>query len=486
MLAKAYRYRWYKRASAACISSLTGVSYFRKYHLHFVMTAQRNPTRQRLISAALELFASQGVTETTTKQIAEMAEVNEVTLFRQFGSKHGLLLAVIEEAAVFSNLGETLVDQADRTNNISQALKNYATACLDALERVPEVVRSVIGEAGKYPSENRAALGTGFTQANGYVAEYFAIVIDREQLHAHLSAQKLASLLNGMLLGYAVIEFTSEFHELWQDRDDFLENLVALFLHGAVSSAGAFESEVDFNEGTTKAQRAGREEKEVEMGILAESGEADSQIRDIAIVQNQFPVTSNVVKVSDLPANLVGTILQRSKKLGQQEYALAYVLFGSGLSAKEIVNLERSHRISDSHQQLLQVTQGFVRQVPVNQWIMGKRYGSYTNNPLTQWLKNRKDSESALFLNRTGKPFLEIELEQLWQELTTGLMTIEGMAIAIAQTQQTWCIEMLMRGMNLEDMRILTGWDADKLEPYVRRAREKTALEQAMRLDRKA
>jgi AcrR family transcriptional regulator len=450
------------------------------------MTAQRNPTRQRLISAALELFASQGVTETTTKQIAEMAEVNEVTLFRQFGSKHGLLLAVIEEAAVFTNLGQTLVDRASQTSNIYQALKEYATACLQALERVPEVVRSVIGEAGKYPSENRAALGTGFTQANRHVAEYLAIVIDREQLHPHLSAEKLASLLNGMLLGYAVIEFTSEFHELWQDREDFLENLVSLFLHGAVSSADAFESEVDFNEGIAKAQRARREEEEMEMGILTESGEAGSQIRDIAIVQNQFPVKSNVEKVSDLPASLVGAILQRSKKLGLQEYALAYVLFGSGLSAKEIINLERSHRISDSRQQLLQVTQGFVRQVPVNQWIMGKRYGSYTNNPLTQCLKNRKDSESALFLNPTRKPLSEIELEKLWQELTAGLMTIEGEAIAIEQTQQTWCVEMLMRGMTLEDMRILTGWDAAKLQPYAQRAREKTALEQAIRLDRKS
>ncbi|MCU0542106.1 MAG: TetR family transcriptional regulator [Oscillatoriaceae cyanobacterium Prado104] len=460
------------------------------------MPAQRNPTRQRLIGAALELFASQGVTETTTKQIAELAEVNEVTLFRQFGSKHGLLLAVIEEAAVFTNLGQTLVEQADRTSSIYQALKDYANACLEALERVPEVVRSVVGEAGKYPSENRAALGAGFTQANRYVAEYFATVIDRGQLRANLSGQKLASLLNGMLLGYAVIEFTSEFHELWQDREDFLENLVALFLHGAVSDSAPVESEADVNEGTAKAQRARREEEEeanvsllnssaAETAILPESGEVGLQNRDRAIGPDRFPVTSKVEKVSDLPASLVATILQRAKKLGQQEYALAYVLFGAGLNAKEIINLDRSHRISDSHQQLLQVTQGFVRQVTVNQWIMGKRYGSYTNNPLTQWLKSRKDSEVALFLNPNGKRLSEIELEQFWQKLTAGLLTLEGEAIAIEQTQQTWCVEMLMRGINLEDMRILTGWDAAKLLPYARRAREKTALEQAIRLDRK-
>ncbi|NJM59621.1 MAG: hypothetical protein HC849_04540 [Oscillatoriales cyanobacterium RU_3_3] len=190
--------------------------------------------------------------------------------------------------------------------------------------------------------------------------------------------------------------------------------------------------------------------------------------------------------MSDLPASLVAAILQRAKKLGQQEYALTYVLFGAGLSAKEIINLDRSHRTSDSQQQLLQVTQGLVRQVPVNQWIAGKRYGSYTNNPLTQWLKSRKDSGSALFVDRTGKRLSEIELEQLWQKLTAGLLTLEGEAIAIEQTQQTWCVEMLMRGMNLEDMRILTGWDAAKLLPYARRAREKTALEQAIRLDRKS
>ncbi|HEY9753100.1 MAG TPA: TetR/AcrR family transcriptional regulator [Coleofasciculaceae cyanobacterium] len=199
------------------------------------MPVRRNLTRQRLIHAAIKLFADRGVRDTTTKQIAELAGVNEVTLFRNFGSKHGLLLAVIEEAAVFTRLGKNLVQQANQANSIHQALKDYANACLATLEQVPEVVRSIVGESGQLPSENRVALGQGLTQANHYVAEYFQAVIDQGQLQTHLSANKLASLLNGMLLGYAVIEFTSEFHHLWQDRDDFLENLVTLFLHGAVS-----------------------------------------------------------------------------------------------------------------------------------------------------------------------------------------------------------------------------------------------------------
>lgn len=415
------------------------------------MSSLRNPTRQRLIHTALELFASQGVTATTTKQIAEAAGVNEVTLFRNFGSKHGLLLAVIEEAAVFTQLGQTLVQQANQTGNIYQALKDYATACLHALDRVPEVVRSVVGEAGQFPAENRAALGRGFTQANHYVAEYFQTVIDRGQLHSYLTAEKLASLLNGMLLGYAVIEFTSEFHELWQDREDFLENLITLFLHGAVSPALPLPT------------------------LLATTVQEHSN-------RSSTPIPE---KVADLPTDLVHAILQRAKKLGLQEYALTYVLFGAGLSAAEMIQLERSYYFRDAHQQYLQIPGDRERQVPINQWILGKRYGSYLRNPLTQWLKSRKDNQMALFLNPQGQPFSESELRQQWELWTEGLTTPEGRSPTIEQAQQTWCVEMVMRGINLEDLSILTGLDQVLLQPFAHRAREKAALEAALKLDQK-
>ncbi|NMG08740.1 TetR family transcriptional regulator [Brasilonema sp. UFV-L1] len=395
-------------------------------------------TRQRLINAAMELFAVQGITETTTKAVAELAKVNEVTLFRQFGNKHGLVLAVISESPVFQELGESLKTQASQTTSVSQALKDYCKDRLEALEQVPELVRSMVGEAGKYPVENRQALGRSLAQANNYVAEYLATVMEREQLHTQLSPQKLASLLNSMLLGYAVIEFTSEFHELWHDRDEFLETLVAMFLKVATQSSNQVNNE-----------------------------------------------SISTEKIVDLPANLVHLILQRAKKSGLRDYALMYVLFGTGLSPEEIVNLERSHQIQDANQYLLQITQGATRQVPVNQWIMGKRYGSYTRNPLTQWLKNRKDDHSALFLNDNGIPISEVEIQQRWRILTEELLTPEGQQPAIEQAQQTWCVEMLMKGMNLEDMSIITGWTRTKLQHYARRAREKSALEQAIHLDHK-
>lgn len=53
----------------------------------------------KILDAAAELFARNGYVGTTTRAIAERAGVNEVTLFRRFGSKRGLLEALAKRAA---------------------------------------------------------------------------------------------------------------------------------------------------------------------------------------------------------------------------------------------------------------------------------------------------------------------------------------------------------------------------------------------------
>ncbi|HEY8529065.1 MAG TPA: TetR/AcrR family transcriptional regulator [Paenibacillaceae bacterium] len=48
-------------------------------------------TKTRLMEAAIDLMAEKGYDGTTTKEIAAAAGVNEITLFRHFGSKQQLL-----------------------------------------------------------------------------------------------------------------------------------------------------------------------------------------------------------------------------------------------------------------------------------------------------------------------------------------------------------------------------------------------------------
>jgi site-specific recombinase XerD len=246
-------------------------------------------------------------------------------------------------------------------------------------------------------------------------------------------------------LGYFAIELTSEGHEFWQGREDFLESLVSFFLQGAIATV-----------------------PEQATNIITETK----------------LTLAKISLVADLPGNLVHSILQKAKKLGRQHYAVAYISFAAGLSTAEVINLERSHSVSEPHQHILQINGDAPRQVPLNQWIMGKRYGSSTNNPLTQWLKSRKDEQPALFLNEEEKPMSEQDLQALWAILTEDLLTLQGQTPTIEQARQTWCVEMLMKGIDLDNLTILSGMTIQELQPFAQRAKEKLAIEQANRLDR--
>ncbi|MEA5469223.1 TetR family transcriptional regulator [Spirulina sp. 06S082] len=398
------------------------------------MSTPSPSTRDRLIQAALELFVSQGISNTTTRQIANLAEVNEVTLFRHFGNKHGLLLAVIEESPTFANLEKSLLQGFEPSESGKLSLKEYASYNLHSLEQMPELFRSLIGEADQYPDENRQAIGKRLAEVNRSIVNYFAVALPQSQI----PHDRLSSLWIGALIGYAAIAFTSEFQELWRDREDFLDSLVELFASVTLS----------------------------ESSVIGD--------RDKAIAP----------KILDLPTTLVHNILQQAKKSSLQDSAIAYLLFGAGLSPREIASLEKSQQICDKNQHILQVTvANRLRQVPVNQWILGKRYGSYTNNPLTKWLKSRKDKALSLFLTEESQPISALEIQKRWQIWLEGLT--EGEIPAIARAQQTWCVEMLMRGMSLENLSILTGLELVQLQTYARRAKEKAAIEEATLLDRK-
>jgi AcrR family transcriptional regulator len=408
------------------------------------MPTPRKSTKARLIEAALDLFAERGVTETTTKAVAERAQVNEVTLFRNFGNKYRLLLAVIEDSAVFAKLVHALVEQANVKDSVADFLQEYAQESLHLLDKAPDLVRSIVGEAGNYPFENRLALGKGLGEVNRYVAEYLEKAIAKEGLVSNLASEQIVNLLNFLLLGYFIIESTTENYTFWDEQNDFLDSLVTLFLQGCFLSSS-----------------------------------------ETIIVTETHTVKTKSEKIADLPASLVRSLFQQAKKTGRQEYALVYVLFGAGLSLEEVLHLERSHSVVEQSQHILHLNYGAKRQVPLNQWVMGFRYGSKSTNPLIQWLKSRKDSQATIFINEAGEALTETDLQTMWQQLTIDLRTPEGETPVIEQARQTWCVEMLMRKIELEDLSIISGMEIRYLEKYVQRARNKTALEAAVRLDQR-
>ncbi|MEM8602933.1 MAG: helix-turn-helix domain-containing protein, partial [Cyanobacteria bacterium P01_H01_bin.121] len=267
------------------------------------MAKNRSQTRQRLIDAALELFSEQGFAATTTRQIAEQAQVNEVTLFRNFGSKQGLLLAVIGEAGIFKNLQASLANSVQDAAELSQALKTYARDRLRAIDTIPELLRSVVGEAAHYSETDRRQLGMGIHTATQALAQVLAGYM-ADQRKASVTPMQLASLLNSLLFGYMVLELTTEFHDLWPDRETFLEYV-----------------------GVLCTPEPGASNTDTPASITAATSFAVPTQADLA--------TSETEIVNDLAAAQVHELLQRAKKLDLQTYAIVYVLFAAGLTPTE-------------------------------------------------------------------------------------------------------------------------------------------------------
>jgi AcrR family transcriptional regulator len=117
--------------------------------------------RERILRAATELYGETGFRGTTTRQIAQRAGVNEVTLFRQFGSKTALLHEAIQCACA---RGEYTV-LPETPGDVREELLTWARVTWESLWNRRAVIRTALGELEAhpemYPRENSATACAG-------------------------------------------------------------------------------------------------------------------------------------------------------------------------------------------------------------------------------------------------------------------------------------------------------------------------------------
>ncbi|HJT91827.1 MAG TPA: TetR/AcrR family transcriptional regulator, partial [Mycobacterium sp.] len=96
--------------------------------------------RQTILSAGRELFLSNGYQGTSVDQIAASAEVSKQTVYKHFGDKHELLLAIVDNALESSVTPflERIARMAD-TNDLETDLTALAGDYLGAVLQEPVV-----------------------------------------------------------------------------------------------------------------------------------------------------------------------------------------------------------------------------------------------------------------------------------------------------------------------------------------------------------
>jgi AcrR family transcriptional regulator len=96
------------------------------------MVRDAEATRQRLLDAAAEEFASRGIAGGRVDRIAEAAQSNKAQIYHYFGSKDGLFDAVFDRI-VNATVTDTPIDPTD--------LPEYAGRLFDRYQKHPEVQR---------------------------------------------------------------------------------------------------------------------------------------------------------------------------------------------------------------------------------------------------------------------------------------------------------------------------------------------------------
>ncbi len=113
---------------------------------------QKKQTRSRILEAAIEQFAKQGLTTTSTVAIAEAAHVAHGTVFAHFSTQEELLSAAIEE------FGKRINQRLHELAGAGGGVREVLAAHLKGLTEHEAFYTRMITEARLLPEEARNTL----------------------------------------------------------------------------------------------------------------------------------------------------------------------------------------------------------------------------------------------------------------------------------------------------------------------------------------
>lgn len=162
-------------------------------------------TRERILESALDLFSENGFHATTTRKIAQEADVNEVTLFRHFSSKMDLFQEIL---GIVRQVGFNTDWLKDHDLEPVEAIRFSIEVALNNAKDHPRIFRILMyalldrveGFEDQYVNEQ---LSTG----HEFLIETFQKLKELDKLRSDLEPQILAGLLMSQMI--ATMQFRS-------------------------------------------------------------------------------------------------------------------------------------------------------------------------------------------------------------------------------------------------------------------------------------
>ncbi|MDA2040672.1 TetR/AcrR family transcriptional regulator [Bacillus cereus] len=186
---------------------------------------ERSKTAEKIIQAAIELVKEKGYTAATTKEIAMRAGVNEVTIFRNFKSKKGVIEAAVAEFSYVPHLKQFL--QTEIVWELETDLKNLASHYHKFLDSIKDIIAIGIREAREFPEldEEISKIPKGLKDE---LIIYFAKMQEQEKIiHTNIEAQVMNFIW--INFGYFLSKLRFENRLMEIDDEKFIKNNIVLY-----------------------------------------------------------------------------------------------------------------------------------------------------------------------------------------------------------------------------------------------------------------
>ncbi|MZQ81200.1 TetR family transcriptional regulator [Paenibacillus sp. 5J-6] len=185
-------------------------------------------TSDRILNAALQLMQAKGFKSVTIKDIAIASEVSEMTVFRHFETKKGVLEEAVKKYSYIPSF--KIIFEQKVIYELEQDLKLIATSFLDLMENNAAIYLIAIQERITMP-ELINLIAENTKQLQRFLTDYFLAMQDLKKMVVRDASKQAIVFLT---LYYGFFSSTALWHSRFirDTKEEFIENSVKTFCDG--------------------------------------------------------------------------------------------------------------------------------------------------------------------------------------------------------------------------------------------------------------